>query len=108
MQVINREVVRLARVPMNELAAVQAHEQAQVDARAARYRARRRYEDTMLQRGAGARTTPSTRKGNHPGAVGAGAHPGTPGTIARPVASSKPTTDPKPGKAQSVTRSQKP
>ena len=27
---------------MNELAAVQAHEQAQVDARAARYRARRR------------------------------------------------------------------
>jgi len=103
-QVINREVVRLARVPMNELAAVQAHEQAQVDARAARYRARRRYEDTVLQRGAGARTTPSTRKGNHPGAVGAGAHPGT---IARPVASSKPTPDPKPGKAQSVTRSQK-
>ena len=36
MQVINREVVRLARVPMNELATVQAHEQAQVDARAAR------------------------------------------------------------------------
>ena len=89
---------------MNELAAVQAHEQAQVDARAARYRARRRYEDTVLQRGAGARTTPSTRKGNHPGAVGAGAHPGT---IARPVASSKPAPDPKPGKAQSVIRSQK-
>ena len=48
MQVINREVVRLARVPLNELAAVQAHEQAQVGARAARYRARRRYEDTVL------------------------------------------------------------
>jgi len=43
-QVINREVVRLARVPTSELAAVQAHEQAQVDARAARYRARRRRE----------------------------------------------------------------
>lgn len=95
MQVINREVLRLARVPMNELAAVQAHEQAQVGARAARYRARQRYEDTVLQRGAGARTTPSTRKGNYPGAVGAGAHPGT---IARPVASSKSTPDPKPGK----------
>ena len=35
-------------VPMNELAAVQAHEQAQVDARAARYRARRR---KRLERG---------------------------------------------------------
>jgi hypothetical protein len=33
---------------MNELAAVQAHEQAQVDARAARYRARRR---KRLERG---------------------------------------------------------
>ena len=48
MQVINRAVVRLARVPLNELAAVQAHEQAQADARAARNRARRRYEDTVL------------------------------------------------------------
>ena len=38
-RVINREVVRAARVPADELAAVQAREQAQVDARAARYRA---------------------------------------------------------------------
>ncbi len=40
-QVINREVVRLTRVPASELAAVQAREQAQVVARAARYRAGR-------------------------------------------------------------------
>jgi len=39
--VINREVVRLARVPADELAAVQARERAQVNARAARYRVRR-------------------------------------------------------------------
>ena len=38
-RVINREVVRTVRVPADELAAVQAREQAQVDARAARYRA---------------------------------------------------------------------
>jgi putative phosphoribosyl transferase len=37
--VINREVVRLSRVPADELTAVQAREQAQVNARAARYRA---------------------------------------------------------------------
>ena len=37
-RVINREVIRAARVPADELAAVQAREQAQVDARAARYR----------------------------------------------------------------------
>jgi putative phosphoribosyl transferase len=40
-RVINREVIRLSRVPADELAAVQAREQAQVNARAARYRARR-------------------------------------------------------------------
>ena len=40
-RVINREVVRLAAVPENELAAIGAREQAQVEARAARYRARR-------------------------------------------------------------------
>ena len=37
-RVINREVVCLARVAADELAAVEAREQAQVDARAARYR----------------------------------------------------------------------
>src|SRR3974390_1244888 len=40
-QVITREVARLAGVPADELAAVQAREQAQVDARAARYRVQR-------------------------------------------------------------------
>ena len=40
-RVINREVIQAARVPAEELAAVQAREQANVDARAARYRARR-------------------------------------------------------------------
>jgi len=40
-QVINREVIRLAGVPADELAAVEARERAQVDARAARYRIRR-------------------------------------------------------------------
>ncbi len=40
-RVINREIVRAARVSADELAAVQARERAQVDARAARYRARR-------------------------------------------------------------------
>jgi putative phosphoribosyl transferase len=40
-RVINPEVVHEARVPENELAAVQAREQAPVQARAARYRARR-------------------------------------------------------------------
>jgi putative phosphoribosyl transferase len=40
-RVINREVVQATRVPADELAAVQAREQAQVDARAARYRVRR-------------------------------------------------------------------
>ena len=39
-RVINRQVVDDARVPEEELAAVQAREQAAVDARAARYRAR--------------------------------------------------------------------
>jgi putative phosphoribosyl transferase len=39
-RVINRQVVHGARVPEDELAAVQAREQAAVDARAARYRAR--------------------------------------------------------------------
>jgi hypothetical protein len=32
-----------------------------------------------------------------PGAGGAGTHPGTPGTTARPAATSKPTPHPKPG-----------
>ncbi len=40
-QVINREIVRLSRVPADQLAAVQAREQAQVAARAARYRIHR-------------------------------------------------------------------
>lgn len=40
-QVINREIVRLAAVPADQLAAVQAREQAQADARAARYRVQR-------------------------------------------------------------------
>jgi len=40
-QVIDREVVSLAGVPANELAAVRAREQAQVDARVARYRIHR-------------------------------------------------------------------
>lgn len=40
-QVINCEVVRRAGVPANQLAAVQAREQTQVDARAARYRLHR-------------------------------------------------------------------
>ena len=40
-RVINREVVRAVPVSADELAAVQAREQAQVDARAARYRVRR-------------------------------------------------------------------
>ena len=40
-RVINWEVVRLAAVPENELAAIAVREQAQVEARAARYRARR-------------------------------------------------------------------
>ena len=43
-QVINRELVRLAGVPANELAAVQAREHAQVEARAARYRVHRARE----------------------------------------------------------------
>jgi putative phosphoribosyl transferase len=43
-RVINREVVQAARVPADELAAVQARERAQVDDRAARYRARRARE----------------------------------------------------------------
>ena len=43
------------------------------------------------------RTTPPNAKGESTGAVGAGAHPGTPGTTTRPVAGSKPTPDPKPG-----------
>ncbi len=41
MRVINREVVGLAGVSENELAAVQAREQAEVEVRAARYRVRR-------------------------------------------------------------------
>ena len=40
-QVINREVIQATRVSGDELAAVQAREQAHVDARAARYRIRR-------------------------------------------------------------------
>ena len=43
-RVINREVLRAARVSADELAAVQARELAQVDARAARYRVRRARE----------------------------------------------------------------
>jgi putative phosphoribosyl transferase len=39
-RVINRQIVHKARVPADELAAVQAREQAAVEARAARYRAR--------------------------------------------------------------------
>ncbi len=39
-RVINREVVGLAGVSENELAAVQAREQAEVEVRAARYRVR--------------------------------------------------------------------
>jgi putative phosphoribosyl transferase len=39
-RVINREVVRLARVSEDELAGIEAREQAQVEARAARYRVR--------------------------------------------------------------------
>src|SRR5512135_2129557 len=42
--VINREVVRQAAVPADELAAVKAREQAQASASAARYRARRARE----------------------------------------------------------------
>ena len=57
-QVINREVVRLARVPASELAAVQAHGQAQVDARAARYRARRRREPLAGRTAVVVRRTP--------------------------------------------------
>jgi hypothetical protein len=40
---------------------------------------------------------PSNAKGGLAGAVGAGAHPGTPGTTERPPPESKQTTDPKPG-----------
>ena len=36
-------------------------------------------------------------KGGHPGAVGAGAHPGIPGTAIRHAAITKPTPDPKSG-----------
>ena len=40
---------------------------------------------------------PSDTKGDHPGAVGAGAHPGTPGSTTRPPRESKQTPHPKPG-----------
>ena len=40
---------------------------------------------------------PATRKETHPGAVGAGAHPGTPGTTRRHRPDSKQTPRPKPG-----------
>jgi hypothetical protein len=40
---------------------------------------------------------PSGTKGGMAGAVGAGAHPGTPGTTARPPPESKQTPRPKPG-----------
>src|SRR3974390_2723988 len=52
-QVINREVVRLAGVSADELAAVQAREQAQVDARAARYRVHRPREPLAGQTAVG-------------------------------------------------------
>ena len=38
-----------------------------------------------------------TRKEDYPGAVGAGAHPGTPGAATYSTAYSNPTPDPKPG-----------
>jgi hypothetical protein len=41
--------------------------------------------------------SPSDRKETQPGAVGAGAHPGTPGTTTRPPPSGKQTSNPKPG-----------
>ena len=41
--------------------------------------------------------SPSGRKEDQPGAVGAGAHPGTPGTTARPAPPAKQTPHPKPG-----------
>ena len=40
---------------------------------------------------------PSDAKGDMAGAVGADAHPGTPGTTARPPPESKQTPGPKPG-----------
>ena len=40
---------------------------------------------------------PSDAKGGMAGAVGAGAHPGTPDTTARPPPESKQTPHPKPG-----------
>ena len=41
--------------------------------------------------------SPATREEAQPGAVGAGAHPGTPGTTARPHPESKQTPHPKQG-----------
>ncbi len=38
-----------------------------------------------------------SKKGDLPGAVGAGAHPGTPGTTAQPAPPAKQTLRPKPG-----------
>ena len=40
---------------------------------------------------------PATREEAQPGAVGAGAHPGTPGTTARLAPQAKKTPHPKPG-----------
>ncbi len=40
---------------------------------------------------------PASTKGGTPGALGAGAHPGTPGRTARPHPHSKQTPHPKPG-----------
>jgi hypothetical protein len=46
---------------------------------------------------------PARTKGGPPGAVGAGADPGTPGSTPCLTAGSKQTQKPKPGAAQSVT-----
>ena len=43
------------------------------------------------------RSHPVSTRGGLPGAVGAGAHPGIPGSATRPDADSKPAPDPKPG-----------
>ena len=40
---------------------------------------------------------PYGTKGERPGAVGAGAHPGTPGATARPTPQTRQTPHPKPG-----------
>ena len=50
---------------------------------------------------------PATRKEAPPGAVGAGAHPGTPGRATRPPPR-KPTPDPKPGTSTTSNRTSRP